>query len=1245
MQMANCAPTTAWSGSNTTAGGGLAAAAMSCGQCGLPPDRPARRSRSPNDARDRRAFSADRPVTVTGVVKSNAATMPSGSAAIGAASRAKTRSVGPTKVERLRQLTQRLRPSSSPSCSRDGLPPSGLPPLATLSLAINCAQLPPIPVAPPRHADRKGRNERNKTARDKRDSATSTSDLVDANPAVCVQPSATCSVSVAVSATSASEPVRRSSASASDAGGALPISWPESDAKNSDDIVRKKTAAGSSAEVTRPSLFWSPAVGSATATKTPPPLPPTNDDGQWTGQPHGKTQGASLFASHRQRLDSGSDVPSSEDLFDDAQHLTLSKLNPRILVGTYTQRTIPFRSASFSQIDVGADGTYNRRPRTSITLKPVTYSIGRNAAAESPAPGGPLQSASSTCLPRSLPSSGTSSVPLFQLAEEPNCPAVATAKCEAPKLWKDRSSSSEDYDPADALAAEIAQQPLNDPSMEQVCEKAGAPSSDGAIAMDAPVAKDSNPEEEKAPADYETTEVSVSAEIRFSPVPGVASAEPADEPESSSSLKALPVLDLLELNNHLLRLKAATRESGGSALADHLADLEVAAQFEAAAAAGSDEPSSRAQLPDSDSGLVKQDSAESAAERPCWLNELLRLTNGESTSSLSDEGCVADSNEFSTPCQTELSCMPALSSSAASVVGEEASVYGTPPEQPSQLSLCSSTSSTPIPHPRPQMARTNSGKRRRRSSSLAVSSLTVSVVDSGMCTKSNSARSLTFLPTKSEAAAAAAESTTTSDSMDNNNQRVIVSNDLAGGHMATDDSVSSDTFVDVFQPAVDGRDEEDPQIPSAVRLDLRPPDESPPPNSADQTATASTKDSAASQRTSAASEDQDDDDQNRSAGNVKVTEESQATAKPTSHRLTVSVNLTLAPDPGPNASSRNTSPSPFSPDLLLDGSSSSGCFSPTTDKAQNKSPLTPRRYGLKRRPLRGPYGEMLEAEMNKSEFGKMYSKRTAEDLSFLREPTCPRNREAKSSSPRPVSPPQTSPGASESSTAACVVGSAVGYNVRQNSLPLPTFHSLDDSQLKVGYNSISGSSSTLPPHLPSSASASPARLVLPPKRKISANIPYVFSDGDLESSGSSTATTAAASNRSNNKSPLPVASQPDRRSDGLHMRQLSVVSGAGSNHQRTSSSPCQLMQFTTEAGFTSEDEPELLELTSLSALSRSTARLLESASQQDPTAVGTGAERHTLPLTRAGSAKRQRVRFLSSKFRTMVGRMETVLLL
>lgn len=1173
-----------------------ASSSINCSD-GNPPDRPARRSRSPKEltetgaGRDRRAFSADRPIVLTAVV--NIPTTTSGT--ISAASRAKTRSAGPTKVERLRQLTQRLRPSSLSS-----VPPAFVEPAVAVQQTEQqnyCNHLPPLPVAPPRHPDRRGaaRSDRKASTASKsvkRDSATSTTDLI-------VAPLSSSSISASVLAVEAA------------VDGVPPAPTESGGAKNSD-IVRKKTAApaGSSAEVTRPSLFWSspPPSAAASAAQTSPLF--ANNAGAAAA---GQRVGSGLFStqlpfdSSRDRRSgggSGGRTPSastggsgSDDIFDDdfQEHL---KLNPRILVGTYTQRTIPFRSASFSQIDhVGnnADGvgTYSRRPRTSITLKPVTYSIGRT---ETTSPQSSTPSCSS--LPRKLKISPDSSVVTSPAGIQPPTPDSSHKL-----LWKNPSSSSEEFDPdpSETIGLSSAAAPLV--ASNDTCAVGGI--EDVLITLPkmeensttAETISDSISSQIKT-VDYETTEISVTAEIPWVPHnpknPSDPNSEPINPPEdpvessedlnTSSSLKALPVLDLLELNNHLLRLKAAccsSRESGGSTSAlDQLADLEVAAQF-------SDNPSGVQQAPsDPISGTE-------AERRPSWLTEILRLTNGESNSSLSDEGCVPDSHN---PAPDHPSSAPII-------------------EHQHPVETCTPSVMAPSNKPSPQMERTHSVKtrQRRRSSSLVLagSSLTLTA-DSGLCTKSNSARSLTFLTppsSKSETGEPSSSSSCTGEQ-----QQKEAAPPLASGQLATDDSISTETYVvDAFKPA--GQD-----------------GASPAEKAKDDNCDASVGKllvMSSNHRTSAGSDEQDDEETNKDQSSTT-----------TSHRLTVSVNLTLAADdvnqgavsstPASSAVStpyRQNTPSPFSPDQLLIDSNSCG--------VQQKSPLTPRRYGLKRRPLRGPYGEMLEAEMNKSEFGKMYSSATSSsstnaggvkrnttaegDLTFLREPNLRiiTNREAKSSSPRPLSP-SSSTIPDGDTTPISAISPSINYSVRQNSLPLPTSHSLDDSQLKVGYN-------TLPSVLPSSATVSPTRLVIPPKRKISANLPYVFSDGDLEQQSRSS-TAAAGTNRTFSLQP----SSAHQVKQQLSVLGSAVVTPSSSNHQRTSSSPCQLIQFTTETGFTSEDEPELLELTTLSsALSRSTARLLDSSTtaHQDPVL---GAEqRHTLPLPRVGSAKRQRVSVFS----------------
>ncbi|KAL7632553.1 UNVERIFIED_CONTAM: hypothetical protein RMT77_017120 [Armadillidium vulgare] len=146
--------------------------------------------------------------------------------------------------------------------------------------------------------------------------------------------------------------------------------------------------------------------------------------------------------------------------------------------------------------------------------------------------------------------------------------------------------------------------------------------------------------------------------------------------------------------------------------------------------------------------------------------------------------------------------------------------------------------------------------------------------------------------------------------------------------------------------------------------------------------------------------------------------------------------------------SRNTSPS------IYLGDSDSG------ERCVPKSPHVPRRYS--KRPLRGPYGEMLEAEMSKS---KSSSQFLSEDI-FLRP------RDGNSMSPRPSSPispiimpiknfehNETSP--------AIFVGSENG-SPRPSSISIPASRSLDDTALRLYYSSAGSKSDN---HLKPSAAA------------------------------------------------------------------------------------------------------------------------------------------------------------------------------
>jgi hypothetical protein len=146
------------------------------------------------------------------------------------------------------------------------------------------------------------------------------------------------------------------------------------------------------------------------------------------------------------------------------------------------------------------------------------------------------------------------------------------------------------------------------------------------------------------------------------------------------------------------------------------------------------------------------------------------------------------------------------------------------------------------------------------------------------------------------------------------------------------------------------------------------------------------------------------------------------------------------------------SPSPFAPSDLSDSEGRTG----GGPGSESRSPHTPRRYS--KRPLRGPYGQMLEAEMSKAETNRI----SKLQLEFL---------EKYVSSPPNSS--RCSPAAPEPS--------ASNNSSRPRAL---TTQSLDDSQLKGGY----GRSS--PASAPSHSS---------PKRKVSANIPYSNPHGETQS--------------------------------------------------------------------------------------------------------------------------------------------------
>nr|CAD7452220.1 unnamed protein product [Timema tahoe] len=215
---------------------------------------------------------------------------------------------------------------------------------------------------------------------------------------------------------------------------------------------------------------------------------------------------------------------------------------------------------------------------------------------------------------------------------------------------------------------------------------------------------------------------------------------------------------------------------------------------------------------------------------------------------------------------------------------------------------------------------------------------------------------------------------------------------------------------------------------------------------------------------------------------------------------------------------RTASPSLFSPSDLSDsegrgGGSSAGLGS------ESRNQHTPRRYY--KRPLRGPYGQMLEAEMKKPDTGRTFSKRQYnEDLKFLEEYASP--------------PPQRPPSPTESTMKSSPVTGPPfdslrpsntddnrACSLRHRSL---TTHSFDDSQLKDGYGRSPPSASNPPTPMPRSI----------PKRKVSA--PY--------------------------SAPSPTALIRESSGPGTFVC-----------HQRTTSSPSQLEGYTRGSGTSTRPEP------------------------------------------------------------------------
>ena len=731
------------------------------------------------------------------------------------------------KVDRLRQLTERLRPSFTQFASASRSPPPPPPPPHPPPQPPpqppphpSPPPHPPIPVAPPRHP-RTPRAERKRSMRIKKDTATSTLDLV------------------------------------------LPARLP----------AKMEFIVGSPAtEVTRPSLFLPP----------PSPPPPPLDD----------QRGCENLSS------------TEDDLFDDV-HLTLSKLNPKILIGTYQQRTIPFRSASFSQIDVGADGTYNRRPKASIALKPVTFSIGRE------------KTSMAATLPRRLKMNEPEADAQSIVSSIPG-QAEITTDCEL-----------NETDQTITAATATAEIPDSVPEVcDHSCADAAEVRSDGYVATSVPsdecveigeisTVPEAEPAEEVilpavlpvADVLYENNEISVTADIRLNNLTNAESNSDSIDPQhsppesciSSSDLvnvKPLPVLDLLELNNHILRLKAANRDP------------------EVNTSAGDHPTGAGSSKPEDD-------------PTPSWLQELLRMANGqeESNSSLSDEGCVTD------PADT---CDP------------EATVSSPVPEFFTKT-LCEALSPDhefhPVPVVHSERPVGSKRRRRRRCLSSTIVSPTHPIV------KLKKRRSMTYPPSSSSKLCIHIGHTV----------------DPFKDHLAAarDSACSDSLVVDVFPPQHTSLESESsPELLPIVALPTSSVVSDPPlPES-------ETKTELKEPNPVKVKDHSNETEQKLQLEQLDSDSELRSSSSGTKSRMKVSLSLALTVDEG-------IASAPIT------------CPTHSNVAVQQKSPVAPRRYGLKRRPLRGPYGEMLEAEMNKSEFSKMYTKRS-EDLSFLREPQCPR---------------------------------------------------------------------------------------------------------------------------------------------------------------------------------------------------------------------------------------------------------------
>ena len=1074
-------------------------------------------------------------------------------------------------------------------------------------------QLSPIPVAPPRHP--RGRFDRKKLPRMKKDSSTSTLDLMEP-PSFKLLSTGFLKCLPKVSR----EGIK--------------------DEKNlNKDNARKINASTASMEATcLASLF----------------LPPkTNDDQQERQQESSYAKFDNFFpdspsvSPRLTSLSSGSMITATAsggegtDLFEDVE-FTVSELNPKVLVGTYQQRTIPFRSASFSQIDIGIDGTYSRRPKTPIrsaafnfdqdisnslpfsSVLPLSATLPRRKISERLKIKRPIQDellAPSLIHPQlidkeveasdeNLEAIPTSSHCLhcsvidanaMKSAEvDPITSQKAYANRSSPERLNPHRNGKGNYEEKDSVESKgMAKLSVN--------EKLSDPCSE-AIYM----------------SDYESTEISVRADIRL---PGNLSST-FEHHSDMSCLKSETLCQPCPETSFVSPFPRTSKIINRSVFL-RMNSMEGMDEKYAPKVDCKDSCSFNRGPDDRYYDLMPQKVTNQHTHSMCPNKSHTSVNVSGKRSELVFEG----------KCDSE----PTLTSSVNEGSKDTPLLKSDPMgNEPELLTIKHfPEASLPLQPPRP-LERINS-KRKRKTTPLVKTDALI-LAD----------KSYTINPSLTPANFGSATYTSAKEvitkSLLDNSTEVSVNRCLAGSHLALSESLPSEPAIDLTSssPTIKHHNNPSPQVclerattsPDTMRskghslpltfnevnrCEVHVVDEM------HHVPVTLTNQLLGNDEEKRAYESDVDSGKMKILGNNLLLEHKFRSLTDTEKRVSERSVSSITPEvaeatatfKSPDIiialdSPRNISPPPSMKNVSTLQAKQDDPRISSEKCLQHKTPQAPKRYGtLKRRPLRGPYGEMLEAEMNKSGFSKIYSKRS-EDLSFLREPCLRKERDVKSSSPRrPISPiglpsnVDRSPIISSSTSHFPIA--AMNVNVRQNSLPLPssTSHSLDDSQLKVGYNY----SSTMP--LFTIASSQPNRIVAP-KRKTSANIPYVFSESDLEATGvNENERNICDTSTASKLTPIEGTEKTSLTSASVNSTDRRMFGVSKNIHQRTASSP----YMYTEGGFTSEDEPELLELTSLTALSRSTDKLPEEKSEPSTTTECT----NRVSITSSGFSTRQRV--------------------